>query len=63
MFDILYAMKLIWVGLFRVPISTAHDLDMLSIPAWAAWCTVAATCGFSLLLLNRRLKAREVVRG
>lgn len=62
-FDILYAMKLIWVGLFRVPMSTAHDLDLLSIPTWAAWCTVAATCGLSLLLLNWRLKAREVVRG
>ena len=62
-FDILYAVKLIWVDLFRVPLSTAHDLDMLGIPSWAAWCTVAATCGLSLLLLNRRLKAREVVRG
>lgn len=62
-FDILYAVKLIWVDLFRVPLSTAHDMDMLGIPSWAAWCTVAATCGLSLLLLNRRLKAREVVRG
>jgi len=62
-FDILYAVKLIWVGLFRVPVSTAQGLDMLGIPLWAAWCTVAATCGLSLMLLNRRLKAREVVRG
>ncbi|HKR28921.1 MAG TPA: ABC-2 transporter permease [Terriglobales bacterium] len=62
-FDVLYAVKLIWVGLFRVPLSTAEGLDMLGIPLWAAWCTVTATCGLSLLLLNRRLKAREVVRG
>ena len=62
-FDVLYAVKLIWVGLFRVPVSTAEGLNMLGIPLWAAWGTVAATCGISLLLLNRRLKAREVVRG
>lgn len=62
-FDVLYAVKLIWVGLFRVPISTARGLDMVSVPLWAAWCSVAAVCGLSLLLLNRRLKAREVVRG
>lgn len=62
-FDVLYSVKLIWVGLFRVPLSTAESLQMLGIPLWAAWCSVAGTCGFSLLLLNRRLKAREVVRG
>jgi ABC-2 type transport system permease protein len=62
-FDVLYSVKLIWVGLFRVPVSTAVGLQMLGIPIWAAWCSVAGTCGASLLLLNRRLKAREVVRG
>lgn len=62
-FDVLYAVKLIWVGLFRVPLSTAQALNMIAIPIWAAWATVAGTCGLSLLLLNRRLKAREVVRG
>jgi ABC-type transport system involved in multi-copper enzyme maturation permease subunit len=61
--DVLYNVKLIWVGLFRVPLSTAVGLNMLGIPLWAAWCSVAGTCGLSLLLLNRRLKAREVVRG
>jgi ABC-2 type transport system permease protein len=62
-FDVLYNVKLIWVGLFRVPLPTAMQLNMIGIPLWAAWCSVAATCGLSLLLLNRRLKAREVVRG
>jgi len=63
MLDVLYAVKLIWVGLFRVPVSTAQTLNMLGIPLWAAWCSVFGTCGLSLFLLNRRLKAREVVRG
>ena len=62
-FDVMYSVKLIWVGLFRVPLPTAVGLQMLGIPVWAAWCSVAGTCGASLLLLNRRLKAREVVRG
>jgi ABC-2 type transport system permease protein len=62
-FDVLYNVKLIWVGLFRVPPSTAQGLNMLGIPLWAAWLSVGSTCGVSLLLLNRRLKAREVVRG
>ena len=61
--DVLYNVKLIWVGLFRVPVSTAQGLNMLGIPLWAAWSSVAGTCGLSLLLINRRLKAREVVRG
>jgi ABC-2 type transport system permease protein len=32
------------------------------IPAWSAWLTVAALCGLSLLLLNRKIRAHEVVR-
>ena len=32
------------------------------IPAWSAWLTVAAVCGLSLLLLNRKIRAHEVVR-
>jgi ABC-2 type transport system permease protein len=62
-FQVLYSVKLIWVGLFRVPLSTAQGLDMMGIPLWAAWLSVATTCGLSLLLLNFRLKARDVVRG
>jgi len=32
------------------------------IPAWSAWLTVAALCGISLFLLNRKIRAHEVVR-
>jgi ABC-2 type transport system permease protein len=61
-FDVLYAVKLIWVSLFRVPLPDAMAMQMLGIPTWAAWASVLATCGISIVLLNRRLKAREVVR-
>jgi ABC-2 type transport system permease protein len=33
------------------------------IPLWEAWVVVLVVCSLCLLLLNRRLRAREVVRG
>lgn len=32
------------------------------IPAWSAWMVVASVCTISLLLLNRKIRAHEVVR-
>jgi ABC-2 type transport system permease protein len=32
------------------------------IPAWSAWLVVASVCAISLLLLNRKIRAHEVVR-
>ena len=32
------------------------------IPAWSAWLMVASVCAVSLLLLNRKIRAHEVVR-
>ena len=32
------------------------------IPAWTAWVVVASICAVSLLLLNRKIRAHEVVR-
>jgi hypothetical protein len=32
------------------------------IPAWSAWIMVASICLVSLLLLNRKIRAHEVVR-
>ena len=62
LFDVLYSVKLIWVSLFRVPLPDAMAMQMLGIPTSAAWTAVLVTCGIAILLLNRRLKAREVVR-
>ena len=63
LFDISYAAKLIWMRIFRVPAGTLRQFQMLDFPLWACWITVGWFCAASLLLLNRRLKAREVVRG
>ena len=61
----------IWPKLFRV----AADVQVVvhhgrgryfsppPIPLWQAWMVVLLVCAISLLLLNRRVRAREVVRG
>jgi ABC-2 type transport system permease protein len=61
--DVMYAAKVIWFRMFRVPIETLDRLHVSDLPLWAAWCSVISICAISVLLLNRRLKAREVVRG
>lgn len=33
------------------------------VPVWSAWAGLAAICGFALVLLARKIKACEVVRG
>ncbi len=62
-FDLGYAVKVIWMGMFRVPFETMHRLRIAELSLPAAWMVVIGFCAASLLLLNRRLKAREVVRG
>jgi ABC-2 type transport system permease protein len=62
-FDLGYAVKVIWFGMFRVPLETMHRLRIAELSLPAAWMVVIGFCAASLLLLNRRLKAREVVRG
>jgi ABC-2 type transport system permease protein len=61
--DVMYSVKVIWFRMFRVPMETLDRGHFADIPLWAAWCSVISLCAISVLLLNRRLKAREVVRG
>jgi ABC-type transport system involved in multi-copper enzyme maturation permease subunit len=59
-----YMTQVVWYGLFR-------NLDFLPgqmlaggrVPTVAAWISLLAVTSWCLLLLNRRLRAREVVRG
>jgi len=46
---------LVWSGLFGV----ARPVDL---PVWAGWLSLLAMCGIGVLLLNRKLRAYEVVR-
>jgi ABC-2 type transport system permease protein len=57
-----YVMVLIWTHLFRLPAHYIHGFHYAGVPVWSAWMSVLGVCFISLLLLNRRLKAREVER-
>ncbi len=52
-----YMITLIWSSLLR------HPFGVSKIPLSAAWLSLVALCGVALLLLNQRVRARQVVRG
>ncbi len=52
-----YVTTVIWAHLLRV------KLPFNTIPVSAAWIALLSVCGFALLLLNARVRARQVVRG
>jgi ABC-2 type transport system permease protein len=60
--SISYTTRLVWLHLFRVE-PRLRGMPLGDIPLWSAWASILATCLISVLMLNRRLKAREVVRG
>jgi len=57
LFNIPYLMTLIWTDLLHVP------LPFQNVPIPVAWMTMVGTAGIALLLLTRRIQARQVVRG
>jgi ABC-2 type transport system permease protein len=57
LFNAPYVMTVIWMNLLRVQ----SVFPML--PVSAAWITPLAACAICLFLLNRRIQARQVVRG
>lgn len=65
--NVTYLIGLVWIDLFG-PISRhsvaremLDDRRARDLPVWAAWMGLLAVCGLCLWLLNRRLRAREVV--
>ncbi len=54
--DANFLVNVIWKDLFRL--SKGPE----GLPAWAAWIALLTVIALCLLILNRRLKAREVVR-
>jgi ABC-2 type transport system permease protein len=61
--DLSFVMRVIWGDLYRLSPDVRAVMNLDEIPVWSAWAAVLALCGISLLLLNKKLKAREVVRG
>jgi len=59
-----YLIGVVWLDLFEIGPTPAvareaHALGEL--PTWAAWAGLVATCALCLWLLDKRLRAREVV--
>ncbi|HKF19969.1 MAG TPA: ABC transporter permease subunit [Candidatus Angelobacter sp.] len=57
-----YLITLVWAHLFRLSPRHIHVVGD-HVPLWAAWAVLLAVCGFCIWILNRKLKAREAVRG
>jgi hypothetical protein len=62
-----YLIGLVWLDLFglvsRKPLAREmlDDHRLRDLPVWAAWMALLAVSAGCLWLLNRRLRAREVV--
>lgn len=57
-----YVMNLVWFDLFRVQRVTGLRNLMFDLPSWSAWIALGVITSLCLLMLNLKLKAREVVR-
>lgn len=57
LFNIPYLMTLIWTDLLHVP------LPLQAVPVPAAWATMLGAAALALVMLTRRIEARQVVRG
>jgi ABC-2 type transport system permease protein len=65
--NLVYLIGIIFLDLFGMPATGTDgrhigDPRRLHIPVGIAWVILLGVCGLCLLLLNRRLRAREVVR-
>jgi ABC-type transport system involved in multi-copper enzyme maturation permease subunit len=56
-----HSIALVWGALFRMPVWMLQFRGEV-IPLWSAWASLLAICAFSVWLLDRRLRAREVER-
>lgn len=57
--NIPYMLTILWAHLLRAPIGFHSE----PLPVSAAWMSLVAVCALCLLMLNKRILARQVVRG
>jgi ABC-2 type transport system permease protein len=62
--DIDYLVTTVWWDLFRLqrPARGIRAPQPSDLPWWSAWVVIALVCALCVLILDRRLRAREVVR-
>lgn len=58
-----YLISMLLAHLFRFPLRQLERAGFTQIPLWSAWAALLSVCVISVLLLDRRLQAREVERG
>jgi hypothetical protein len=59
-----YLIGVVWLDLFGIgptPAVAREAQALGELPTWAAWAGLVATCALCLWLLDKRLRAREVV--
>jgi hypothetical protein len=62
-----YVIGMIWANLLKLPPKSTIFGELFNVrrgdevPEYMAWTMVAVVCGSCILLLNRRLRAKEVV--
>jgi ABC-2 type transport system permease protein len=58
-----YVMNVVWFNLFGVlrPIVRRRGRPENDIPVWSAWLMLVCVCAFCVWMLDKRLRAREVV--
>jgi ABC-2 type transport system permease protein len=57
--NIPYLIIMVWAHLFRLRNLSGFQY----VPLWSAWASLLGVCALCVLILNRRLQAREVERG
>jgi len=62
-FILTYVLKVVWAHLFAFSPQFIHARGLDQIPLWSAWASIGITCLVSFLLLEAKLRAREVERG
>lgn len=58
-----FLITMVWAHLFRLPARQLQISGFNYVPLWSAWASLLAVCVLSLVILDRRLQAREVERG
>ena len=62
--DVNYLVTTVWWDLFRLqrPLRSPRGMPQGDLPWWSAWLVIALVCALCVWILDRRLRAREVVR-